>query len=495
MSNKHLPHHSCGTLHGLSRRDFVLLPAMAGVAMTASQALAAETYRRTYGIVSNLPSSDPAKEADVIMTAVILGFSADYYDKYKTAVRFDIDPVDAAVDAEKSAHIYAIGALNKALKTHLKLPPIAQAVAAGEAPGTEIDTSTGKPKVGGTILGGAAQGPNPSGRGQVAMGANMANPFPANSKAEALWNKLKEASLKPQDKSVAFEELQYIGRGAYTGFIETPNNGDPIGPMSTVRMVVPPPTTPIIGSKPPVVPHARWLPAEVSDLWVARTKENKERLTWGLILPQKKLPNGTKAIDTEKADAFTNELNQKLGMKYVPPTVNATQIVTYTHGMIQAIYRAKNMGPTCRPFEIAVGTQTTKLASCLPCTLFMYATGYPPSSIHLGSGESWAPLSAPYDPTGKTPPPGEADAIRDLNNMWYEKCLAWLKEGVAILKATSSVKDGTTANKADYRPQLAALDKYLTDNGADKTVGGALVLDAVTVHKKEQDRVYSVMKL
>ena len=94
----------------------VLLPAMAGVAMTASQALAAETYRRTYGIVSNLPSSDPAKEADVIMTAVILGFSADYYDKYKTAVRFDIDPVDAAVDAEKSAHIYAIGALNKAGK-------------------------------------------------------------------------------------------------------------------------------------------------------------------------------------------------------------------------------------------------------------------------------------------------------------------------------------------------------------------------------------------
>ncbi len=62
------------------------------------------------------------------------------------------------------------------------------------------------------------------------------------------------------------------------------------------------------------------------------------------------------------------------------PTVN--DIATYTHGMIQAIYKAYALGPSCAPYEIAVGDQTKKMASCLPCTLFMVATGYPPTSIH-----------------------------------------------------------------------------------------------------------------
>jgi hypothetical protein len=54
-------------------------------------------------------------------------------------------------------------------------------------------------------------------------------------------------------------------------------------------------------------------------------------------------------------------------------------------------------------------------------TPFMYATGYPPTSIHLGRGKSWTPLFQPYNPNGPVED-HEAAVIRDLNNARYQKC-------------------------------------------------------------------------
>ena len=79
----------------------------------------------------------------------------------------------------------------------------------------------------------------------------------------------------------------------------------------------------------------------------------------------------------------------------------------------------------------AVGDATKKMASCLGCTLFMHAAGYPPTSIHLGSAESWAPLYTPYNPNGPTGD-NELGVIRDLNNAWYAKCAKWLELGLEI---------------------------------------------------------------
>ncbi len=50
-------------------------------------------FRRTTGIVSNLPSSDPKTEADLIMTAAALGFAASYIEKDQP-IQFDMDPLD-----------------------------------------------------------------------------------------------------------------------------------------------------------------------------------------------------------------------------------------------------------------------------------------------------------------------------------------------------------------------------------------------------------------
>jgi hypothetical protein len=171
-------------------------------------------------------------------------------------------------------------------------------------------------------------------------------------------------------------------------------------------------------------------------------------------------------------------------MAYVED-VAANDIAAYTHGMIQAIYKAYHLGPGCEPYEIAVGDATKKMASCLTCTLFMNAAGYPPTSIHLGRGESWAPLYRPYNANGATGD-HEAAVIRDLNNAWYARCLEWLQTGLTILDDTRIT--------GDHQASREAVSQYLHANRADPTVGGVLILDAVTLHAGELDRLGRTLK-
>jgi hypothetical protein len=165
------------------------------------------------------------------------------------------------------------------------------------------------------------------------------------------------------------------------------------------------------------------------------------------------------------------------------PTI--ADIAAYTHGMIQAIYKAYSLGPCCAPYEIAVGAVTTKMASCLPCTLFMVAQGYPPTSIHLGRGESWAPLYQPYNPGGQAER-NELAVIRDLNNSWRAKCAEYLALGVQLLD------DAHIAD--DYMVTREGLRSYLAGHSSDKTVAAMLVLDAVTVHESEAVRIARTLK-
>ena len=155
-------------------------------------------------------------------------------------------------------------------------------------------------------------------------------------------------------------------------------------------------------------------------------------------------------------------------------------MATYTHGMIQAIYKAYALGPSCAPYEIAVGDQTKKMASCLGCTFFMYAVGYPPTSIHLGSAESWAPLYAPYNPDGPTEP-NEQGVIRDLNNAWSARCGEWLTLGLEVLD------DAHIA--ASHRSSRDAVGQFMESRAADPSTAANLILDALTVHDPELNRI------
>jgi hypothetical protein len=114
----------------------------------------------------------------------------------------------------------------------------------------------------------------------------------------------------------------------------------------------------------------------------------------------------------------------------------------------------------------------------------MVATGYPPTSTHLGRGESWAPLYRPYNPSGEAEP-NELAVIRDLNNAWFSTCTEFLTLGLDILN------DGHIAD--DHKSSRDAVRRYLAACPGD-TVAGTLVLDAITMHDAETERINRTLK-
>jgi len=418
------------------------------------------SFRRTRGIVTDSDLSDPWKEADVIMTAAALGFAASYVAN-GTPIRFDINPEDGA---EGFTGLQAVVCkIEKAVVDYLKRNNL--------EPAGKVN---------------AALAPDYS-KGAVIMGvyalANQSAPASVSDpvlsvKGQALYDKIKNLEL-----------TQYTGRGAYTGFVDNRNtegNTDPVGPRPTARFLTADPDfvpadDPTMGGL-----HPRWLPRTGSASWISRLRRgtSDSYVPWGMIggdaagkEPDATMPNLTLA--TNLADQITGEMSATDKMVFNGDPGPA-DIAAYTHGMIQAIYKGYSLGPSCTPYEIAVGAVTTKMASCLPCTLFMVAQGYPPTSIHLGRGESWAPLYQPYNPGGVAES-NELAVIRDLNNSWRAKCAEWLALGVQILD-DAHITD-------DHRAARDALRNYLSSNVSDKTVAATLVLDAVTVHESESVRI------
>jgi len=432
------------------------------------------SLRRTKGIVTDSSSSDPTKEADVIMTAAALGLAGDYIATTKKPIQFDMDPLEANNPKEQTKTALfntTVPKMDAAVAAYLTKKNLAPSqVHAGLSPGY----SQGAAIMGVYVLAGQETP-------QTVHPGAIASPLVApvlSVKGQALWDKI--ATVSPTTP-------QYTGRGAYTGFVDNKNttgDTDPVGPRSTARMVAPAPGV----EAPTVVPYSRWLPPDGHALWNPRKRKGTNTyVPWGLIggdkATQDPTPtNATRA--TNLADQLELEMRDKYGMVFTcEPTM--TDIATYTHGMIQAIYKAYTLGPSCVPYEIAVGDATKKMASCLPCTLFMHAAGYPPTSIHLGSGESWAPLYAPYNPNGPTEP-NELGVVRDLNNAWYTRCLEWLKMGLEILD------DAHIAD--DHKVSRDAVLDYLEAHGTEPTLGGVLILDAVTVHDSELNRINRTLR-
>ena len=225
------------------------------------------------------------------------------------------------------------------------------------------------------------------------------------------------------------EKIGYRGIGAYTGLMN-----DPVGRTSFIASTFRENISPDEGS--------RWV-------WPSQ-------IPWGLI---------------DGADA---------GGDMPAEPLDGAKLVGYVHGMTFAVYRALAQGPWCVPYEIAVGTKTTKLASCFGCTLFMYANGFPPSNIHLGRAESWAPLHAARRP-------GKHDVMDDVIDMtklrWSLECRQQTLLGAKLLlDAAGTVED-------QHRERLPLISTFLDEHSEDPLAGGHLVLDALTAHDKESERV------
>jgi len=247
---------------------------------------------------------------------------------------------------------------------------------------------------------------------------------------------------------------QYHGRGAYTGLID-----DPIGKHT---LIVPTQRRIITDPK-------RWSPVPNG--------------IWGLIGTDNR---GGKTGPNLSADPT-------IGMG---PFAAETGIVQYTHGMCSAMREAVRWGPWSTPYEIAVGQHTTKRASCFACTTYNWASGFPPSSTHLGRCESWAPL--PDGGPGKTEDYAFSDGAegdldraigRQMNIRWNIQMYHFLRQGANLLQGHLDVIDPAHRAAADllarrydrWDPELAL-------------TGGNLFLDAITYHEGDTKRIGAALR-
>ncbi|OOF20876.1 hypothetical protein BZJ19_16905, partial [Salinivibrio proteolyticus] len=169
----------------------------------------------------------------------------------------------------------------------------------------------------------------------------------------------------------------YRGRGAYTGMVDNPlKDNEEVYPTERVAYEV--------KKEHYFIEEAGKLAKETllnfKDI-DGKDADNKN-IPWGMISPSN--------------DKFINlSIKKNKGMGPIICDAGKSR-VGYVHGMCTAIVKCKHLGPWATPYEMATGSDTTKMASCFACTTYMYANGYPPSSIHLGRGESWVPPKKDY---------------------------------------------------------------------------------------------------
>ncbi len=78
--------------------------------------------------------------------------------------------------------------------------------------------------------------------------------------------------------------------------------------------------------------------------------------------------------------------------KPVTEPYHAGCLFASVHGMTRAIQRYSPLTDADTHsvrFELALGRDTSKVASCIPCSLLMAAVGQPATATHLGRGDNW----------------------------------------------------------------------------------------------------------
>jgi hypothetical protein len=437
--------HSCGLGAGLSRRTLLQSAAVLGAgALLPKSAWAAPTKQK--GIFTNGEHEDPTLDADIIVTAAIVGHSWHRLKAGKNC-KYDLEVVDGLKDKALADQLGDIE-LTRRVRQKLNL-----VLVAGDVKTTELVETGVTPiyTVGGRIIGGTGD-------------------LPTDSKDR--YDPKLPTALSLQLYTLAVTQpIGYQGRGAYTGFVAGRAGGQ-TAVFSTYRHIVP--TGGGYGR--------RWHPSAIADsangkMGAALGEGGKQRKAWGMIVDN----------DTQK------DSKEKHGMHFEGEPVGGTDVIGYTHGMIQAIYDVVwKKGGT--PYEIAVGKDTTKLASCFACSVFMEATGHPASSTHLGRGESWTIISPTVKPGAASADPWlesnlttQHAAYAECDKKWYEYVKTILTLGAACLeKAKAHLTD-------NHKPALAALHTYLGTHSAF-TDSGNLFLDALTVHDGDGKRVDRTVK-
>lgn len=124
------------------------------------------------------------------------------------------------------------------------------------------------------------------------------------------------------------------------------------------------------------------------------------------------------------------------------------QVFASVHGMTRSMINyLPNIDKQKVCLELALGRDTCKVASCIPCSIFMSANGTPATATHLGRGDNWNfPQSSPAIPSCSaadlpTIPPTSIDSL--LKN-WCLEVNSCYDTGLALLAANPKVQSWKT---------------------------------------------------
>ncbi|MEM7049441.1 MAG: hypothetical protein AAF604_07265 [Acidobacteriota bacterium] len=401
-------------------------------------------FRRTKGILSD--KTDPKKDSDCIVTAMALGLFRQEYVGRRRELILGYDPAKAEpVDKETREKHRKNGEKGRRALEKLMRPKGLKGVVEGLNATLAVSGVRNIPPIKVKSLRAWQKEEYITGRNR---GAGL--PFSLLRKSGSIASETRSEVADAPETSGSPDG--YKGRGAYTGVhaLESDRSDDGFDVRyvgSTFRHYID--------------------PARV-DRWIPRDPEARP---WGLIGGQRSLP----------------------GMKELAPDGESEDLVGYTHGMIQAIYSAACDGFKGDTIEVAVGDETTKLASCLACTTFMAASGRPPDGIHLGRGESWSPIYAETKACEtlcsrrwhETKQGDMNRAVSYVNRKWFKKCAEWLYWGTQI---------SSDCIKKSRRNSWRALERFARDNHGEVGPSAHLFLDALTISEKDEDRISRTLK-
>lgn len=266
--------------------------------------------------------------------------------------------------------------------------------------------------------------------------------------------------------------------GAYYGIVDHKGNFPAPKVISSVRRLIPYDDE-----------HGRW---------------NRDVPYHGLISYERQLATDKlMAISEKQAGSFerTNLIREwsKAGGK--------GRVCGYCHGMNWAVAQAACSFPDGTAYELGLGKNTLKLSSCFGCTTFMYSNGLAPSSAHLGRAESWVPLPEDDDSAGVfldstrdgVYPAKEVSRIlgtfKQLNRQWACKVSEWLMAGADLIADDDGgmFEDWAMAHAEALRRYMGSIDSSFEEEEAVRRKAN-LFLDALTIHKKDIDRLRNIQK-